>query len=220
MLLSLLFRFWKPLLIATIVSAFMFLMHNALENYANQRAAIAVGRERFRQVGLESAHIESIIRDYNVIIDSLNNHVQEDSIRATVQKHKEKLVKVQAVDQSKVDSLVNATRDSAVKIVVDSVASEFKVLISRFRATIQDDSIIEASLNREIMRKNSVIELKNTQMAALEDFNKRLHADLDNAVPRLENNKESFGHFIVHKALPVAVVTFGTGYTIYKIATK
>jgi hypothetical protein len=215
---ALLWKFRTYIGIGIFVISLLALGKKVMNDHDKEVAAQAIHVERMAELKVDSARIQTLIQGYNGIIDSLSKvNAKEDSIRTKVQEHKKKLAALQAMDESKVDSLVAQTRDSAVRVVIDSVSSEYKVVINRLKDQLIDADISYHSLELENKRNLSVIELKNTQMAALNDFNKKLHDDLLAKPIVCETHGESVGHFIIHKVIPVSYAIAGVVLTVKEI---
>lgn len=222
MIWTLLWKFRKYIAVVVLLSTLSGMACGLIKNYASKKADEAVKEEKKKQIGIDSEYMNIIIQDNNARIDSIvSANAKEIKERTAVQEHKKKLATVQRVEQEQIDSFVAQVRDSAVKVVVDSLSWHYKVVVGRLEDQLIDAGTIETSLNREINRLNSIIELKNTQMDALQDFNERLHADCD---PTLVVKKHGVGHFIVHKALPVVAlgtfITVGVVRTVHELEDK
>ena len=213
---ALAWKFRKYIAIGVLVSLLVGLTCAAVKSHDKEVASEAIHKYRMEQLKADSIKVDSIIKGYDAIVDSLEKlNAKEVPQRAAVQKHREKQATLQDVAQSEVDSFVAQITDSAVKVVVDSLQSLNAVVIARLNDRIRDGEIMETSLNREINRHLAVIKLKNDKIDELNFYNARLNSEIANMNP--PPKKHSVGHFVVHKALPVVGLAVFTAVGVAKV---
>lgn len=217
MIWAFLWKFKLPIGIATAVAALVMLTTHVIHKHDEGVAAKATQIEHRKQLGIESDYVDSVVADLGEEIDSLHGEIIKREIeKAKVSEHAKKLVKVQSMEQSSIDSFIAQARDSAVKIVVDSLDSKYRGLLVNMGEQVATANALADMAKSDSANYVSIIHDQDSQIKNLTRINKQLLSDLE--LPRVgAAKKESVGHFIVHKIGPV--VALGTFVTVGVVKT-
>lgn len=193
------------LVLLSIIGVFVHLMNAHDERVA----AEAVHKERVAALNDQLGITDRLVASYDLLIDSLKAEVKaREPKKVEVREHTQKLAKIQIVEQSAIDSFLAVVRDSAIKVVVDSVDLKYRALVINMGEQVVSANAIKDMAESDSKNKDDIMHDQDVQIASLKRMNLDLVKELNLPVVKVTKH-ESVGHFIAHKILPLGLISGG-----------
>lgn len=200
---ALLWKFRKYVAIIALLATFVTMFFHLLHAHDARVVAETLHKAKVDELNRDQATVDSMVANYDRIIDSLKkNGVQSEQEKTKVREHQKELVKVQVVGQSEIDSFIKIARDSAVKVVVDSVDQKYRSLLVNMGEQVASANALADMAESNVKNRDEIIRLREDEIAGLNKINQSLLEAVNTPNVNPPKPRESVGHFVIHKLIP------------------